>query len=59
MKRYAATFDCYIYAENDEQARKQVEQMENKMKEVDDNYALCIDLREQNFGELKHRKVAL
>ena len=32
MKRYAATFDCFIYAEDDADAKKKVNDMADHMK---------------------------
>ena len=59
MIRYAATFDCYIYAYDEDEARKKITEMENKMREVDDNNAMCIGLVQNDFGSLKTKKVDL
>lgn len=59
MKRYAATFDCYIYAENDEDAREQAQKISQLIRSHDDNMGRCFGLGEIPFGLITGRKIDL
>ena len=56
MKRYAVTIDLYVYAESDEDAIKQSEEI-TKILDLDDNKASVQSIHEQSFGQLTSRKV--
>jgi hypothetical protein len=57
MKRYAVTIDLYVYAESDEDAIKQSEQIAKQMDLDNDNKATVQSIHEQSFGKLTSRKV--
>ena len=57
MKRYATTIDLYVYAESDEDAIKQSEQIAKQMDLDNDNKASVQSIHEQSFGQLTSRKV--
>ena len=59
MKRYAATFDCYIYADNDEDAREQAQKIAKLIRSHDDNMGRCFGLVEMQFGSITGRKIEL
>ena len=55
MKRYAVTIDLYIHAENDSDVIKQAEKVAEKI----GNNASVLEIWENKFGSLDHRKVIL
>ena len=55
MKRYAVTIDLYIHAENDSDVIKQAEKVAEKI----GNDASVLEIWENKFGSLDHRKVIL
>jgi hypothetical protein len=57
MKRYAVTIDLYVYANSDEQAIKQSDDIAKQMDLDNDNKASVQSIHEQSFGQLTSRKV--
>jgi hypothetical protein len=57
MKRYAVTIDLYVYAEYDEDAIKQADDIAKQMDLDNDNKATVQSIHEQSFGQLTSRKV--
>ena len=55
MKRYAVTIDLYVHAENDSDAIKQAEKVAEKL----GNNASVLEIWENKFGSLEHRRVIL
>ena len=55
MKRYAVTIDLYIHADSDAEAIKQAEKVAEKI----GNHASVLEIWENKFGSLDHRKVIL
>lgn len=64
-KRYAITFDCYLYAENDSKAVKRVKKIIEKLKEFEEknNTGMeeisLVSIVESEFGKLgRGREIA-
>jgi hypothetical protein len=57
MKRYSVTIELYVYADSDEDAIKQSEQIAKQMDIDNDNKASVQSIHEQSFGQLTSRKV--
>lgn len=51
-KRYIVTLDLYVYAENDNKAKKEAERYIQHIKEIDDNKAEVVSIHEAPFGAL-------
>lgn len=58
-KRYVAIMDFYIYSESDEDAIAQATKMAELLSEKDDNRCKIMQLVEQPFGTLTHRKIKI
>jgi len=56
-KRYVVTMDMYVYAENDNMARKNAHKLADGLKSKLDNQAAVLDIAEQSFGSLGNRKL--
>lgn len=52
VKRYVATFDLYIYANNDEDAKESAKKMMERINEKDDCRAEILSIHETPFGEI-------
>jgi hypothetical protein len=59
MKRYAVTIDLYIHAENDSDAIKQADKIAEKLRSKEDNHASVLEIWENKFGSIDHRRVIL
>jgi hypothetical protein len=57
MKRYAVTIDLYVYADSDQDAIKQADDIAKQMDLDNDNKASVQSIHEQSFGQLTSRKV--
>lgn len=57
MNRYVVTFDAYLWADNDEQAKRLAKEYADKLNEMDDCRPAVIGLCEQPFGKLGNRQV--
>ena len=57
MKRYAVTIDLYVYAESDDKAIEQADDIAKYMDLDNDNKASVVSIHEQQFGKLTNRKV--
>lgn len=57
--RYVVTLDAYVYAENDEQAKKMCEQYKAALNELDDCRPAILSLCEQPFGRMYNRPIAV
>ncbi len=58
-KRYIATIDLYLYDYTDEEAKKQIKELINKINNIKtDSEASIVSLNELKFGSLKARKVS-
>lgn len=58
-KRYVATIQLYVYAECDEQATLEARKLAYSLDTAHDNKAAVIELVEQEFGKLTHKKIKL
>lgn len=58
-KRYTAIISVYVYAQNDEDAKKEARKIVEKIGDIEDNYAGIESLHETQFAMLKARKVEL
>lgn len=56
-RRYVITLDAYLYADNDEQAKKRCELYREALRQVDDCQPAVLSLHEQPFGKLYNRKI--
>ena len=57
MKRYVARIEMYIYAEDGEQAKSQVQALCKEQDDKEDNHCQLIALVEQPFGTLGNRAI--
>ncbi len=57
MKRYTATIQLYIYAEDDEGAVQEACKTAEKMDERNDNKAHVTELHHTPFGSLESREI--
>lgn len=51
-KRYAVTINAYIYADDDEQAKIKADELTNLLREIEDNHARLVSLKEAPFASL-------
>lgn len=58
-KRYIAKIDFYVYAESDNEAKKNAQEIAQDVSKIDDNQASVIGLSEQLFGTLGCREIQL
>ena len=58
-KRYTAIISVYVYAQNDEDAKKEAQKIVDKMGDIEDNYAGVESLQETPFAKMTSRKVEL
>lgn len=58
MKRYIATIEAFVYAEDDKEAIEKSKKLA-KWANVDDNNSSLIDLVAQDFGSTKNRQVKI
>ena len=56
-KRYVATIEMYVYAENDYMARKRAHQMKKKIDEKYGGGVGILELGEQPFASFDYRKL--
>lgn len=59
MKRYVATIDLYVYAENDNEAYKKSKEVVDVVQELDDNRAGIVSVEEVPFASRATRKIEL
>jgi len=59
MKRYTATIDMYIFAENDTEAKKKANRVADRLRMEQDNQAKLLTLHETPFATLIARKIEL
>jgi len=59
MKRYAVTIDLYIHADSDVEAIKQADKIAENLRSKEDNHASVLEIWENKFGSLDHRRVIL
>ena len=52
MKRFVMSMDMFIYAENDEKAKKLAQYIANQQQKKWDNQATVSSLKELNFGKI-------
>jgi hypothetical protein len=52
MKRYTVLVDFYLYAENDEEAKRKAELRRKLIEEIDDNRASIVSMHETPFAEI-------
>lgn len=51
-KRYTVTLDVYVYAENDEGAKKEAEFYKEHLRLVEDNNADVVSIHETHYGTI-------
>lgn len=56
-KRYILTLDLYLFAEDDESAKKQADLIAEELKKTEDNNASVVSLGEQPYGKLEYREI--
>ena len=59
MKRYAVTIDLYIHADSDAEAIKQADKIAENLRGKEDNHASVLEIWENKFGSIDHRRVIL
>jgi shikimate kinase len=56
-KRYSATIQLYVYAENDNKAKQEVEKIISELNRKYDNNSRMLNIYSNEFGSLETKKV--
>lgn len=56
-KRYSATIQFYVYAENDNKAKEEVEKIISELNRKYDNNSQMLNIYSNEFGSLETKKV--
>jgi hypothetical protein len=59
LKRYTATIDMYIFAENDTEAKKKANRVADRLRMEQDNQAKLLTLYETPFASVESREIPL
>jgi hypothetical protein len=59
MKRYVVEIDLYVYADNDEDAKAQAQEIADNLDLDSDNKADVKEISELSWGSMRPRKVEL
>lgn len=57
--RYIVEVDMYVFAEDDEDAKRQAQDIAKRLREFDDNMAAVKGVKQMDFGAINYREVQL